>query len=223
MTQKNILITGNTSGVGLELSKLYEADGYNVIGLSRSQGYDLENVNDVHEFCDYYQFQFFDKVILNAATAGIEYGREVSDGNYDYWSKMMRVNCINQTILLNSIRGRVKEKVAFISSESALYPRMLAREKFDSFQKLAYKTTKISMNMTAMYFSREFKEMGKPLPVVIYAPGSVDTDFEKQFTIQKPGRIKAYDSAAGIKNHFDNSTLNENGKMFRYDGTQLDW
>jgi len=221
--KKNILITGNTSGVGLELSKLYEADGYNVIGLSRSQGYDLENVNDIHEFCDYYQFQFFDKVILNAATAGIEYGREVSDGNYDYWSKMMRVNCINQTILLNSIRGRVKEKVAFISSESALYPRMLAREKFDSFQKLAYKTTKISMNMCAMYFSREFQERDCTVPVVIYAPGSVDTNFEKQYTIEKPGRIKAEDSALGIKTHFDQSTMINNGKFYRYDGTELNW
>jgi len=220
---KNILITGNTSGVGLELSKLYEADGYNVIGLSRSQGYDLENVDSVLNFCADHQFTFFDKVILNAATAGIEYGRERLNNNYNYWSKMMRVNCINQTILLNMIRARVKEKVAFISSESALYPRMLAREKFDSFQKLAYKTTKISMNMCAMYFSREFQERGWEVPVVIYSPGSVDTNFDKQYTIEKSGRIKAEESALGIKTHFDQSTMNNNGKFYRYDGTELNW
>lgn len=220
---KNILITGNTSGVGLELHKQYKAEGYNVIGLSRSQGYDLSDIESVHEFCDTYQFTFFDKVILNAATAGIEYGRESSDAKFAYWSKMMQVNCINQTLMLHFIKNRVKEKVAFISSESALYPRMLERPKFDRFQKLAYKTTKIALNMSAMYFSREFNEIGTPIPVVIYAPGSVDTNFEKQFTIDKPGKIKASESAAGIKDHFDNATMEENGKMFRYDGTQLDW
>lgn len=38
-----IAITGHTSGLGLELKKVYEADGNEVIGFSRSNGYDLRD------------------------------------------------------------------------------------------------------------------------------------------------------------------------------------
>lgn len=220
---KNVLITGNTHGVGLELTKLYEAEGYNVIGMSRALGYDLEDIENVHRFNEEHRATLFDIVILNAATAGIEYGRQRQNGDYTYWSKMMRVNCINQAVLLRYLMKRIKTKVAFISSEASLYPRMLKREKFDSWEKLAYKTTKISMNMTAMYFTREFREQGNEIPIVLYAPGSVDTGFEKQYVIEKPGRITAEFSAASLKSHFDNVTLDDCGKFYRYDGTLLDW
>ena len=33
---KNIIITGTSSGIGLELVKIYSKNGYNVISLSRS-------------------------------------------------------------------------------------------------------------------------------------------------------------------------------------------
>ncbi len=221
--KKNILITGENRGLGLGLRKLYEAEGYNVIGLSRTLGYDLDDIEAIHDFCDTYQFTFFDKVILNAGTAGIEYGRENSHGRFNYWSKIMRINCINQAVLLHFIKDRVKDKVAFISSESALYPRMLARENFDSFQKLAYKTSKVSMNMCAMYFSREFNEIGNPIPVVIYAPGSVDTNFERQFEIKGKKKTPISEVSLNIKNHFDQATMEDNGKFYLHDGTLMDW
>ena len=34
---KNIIITGTSSGIGLELVKIYSKEGFNVISLSRSE------------------------------------------------------------------------------------------------------------------------------------------------------------------------------------------
>lgn len=219
----NVLITGDTSGLGLELKRLYEAQGHTVFGMSRKDGYDLNNIYSIHAFCEKHKNSYFDTVILNAATAGIEYGRETHGGDYQYWTDMMRINCINQAVLLYELRHQVTKNVGFVSADASLYPRMLTREKFDKFSKLAYMTTKVSVNMTAMYFSRMFREMDLSIPVVLFTPSSIDTQFEKQYTAYKPNRHSPLVAAEGIKQQLDNATMDQNGKFYSYTGEQKDW
>ena len=46
MSQENknkIAIIGHTKGIGKAISKLYKKKGFDIVGLSRSNGYDIEN------------------------------------------------------------------------------------------------------------------------------------------------------------------------------------
>jgi len=47
-----IAITGNTSGIGLELSKRFADLGWEVSGFSRTSGYDLTDFNTMHQMIE---------------------------------------------------------------------------------------------------------------------------------------------------------------------------
>ena len=52
---KNIIITGTSSGIGLELVKIYSKEGFNVISLSRSD-LPLNSLSGIRVIPFVYQF-----------------------------------------------------------------------------------------------------------------------------------------------------------------------
>ncbi len=90
----NILITGNTFGIGKMLSDRFEKNGHNVYGLSRSSKYpcDVSNIEEVRGWANYFLDcdVYFDAVITCAGTQG-ELGK-VSKTNPENWSQTIRIN-----------------------------------------------------------------------------------------------------------------------------------
>lgn len=90
----NILITGNSSGIGEMLTKRLEGKGHTVYGLSRSSNYkcDVSNWEEVDGWSRYFLDAdlYFDGIITCAGTQG-ELGK-VSNTDPSKWSETVRVN-----------------------------------------------------------------------------------------------------------------------------------
>ena len=60
MNQENknkIAVIGHTKGIGKAIAKLYKKKGFEIVGLSRSNGYDLENNKDEDNYgADYNEY-----------------------------------------------------------------------------------------------------------------------------------------------------------------------
>lgn len=90
----NILITGNTFGIGEMLTKRFVSQGHSVYGLSRSSQYkcDVSNYEEVEAWarhfldCDMH----FDAIITCAGTQG-ELGK-ISSTNPEKWAETVRIN-----------------------------------------------------------------------------------------------------------------------------------
>ena len=99
---KNVLITGASKRLGLELANLYRKSD-NVLGLDSS---DIDFRTDYINESLSLDTTHWDIVIINART------------KQHKWSDMMNVNCINQVRFIETIMDRIKEKLIFITSEA---------------------------------------------------------------------------------------------------------
>jgi NAD(P)-dependent dehydrogenase (short-subunit alcohol dehydrogenase family) len=90
----NILLTGNTSGIGQMVSDRLSVKGHTIYGLSRSSQFkcDVSNYEEVEEWARYFLDCdiHFDAIITCAGTQG-ELGK-VSKTNADKWSETIRIN-----------------------------------------------------------------------------------------------------------------------------------
>ena len=103
--KKNILLTGDSQGLGLITRKVLESSGYNVIGLSRKSNdikFDLSNSHDIKEL-------YLNKIkplgpihgfVNNAAFA---YDDIITNLNLEKLDHMFRVNVYSPMILTKYI------------------------------------------------------------------------------------------------------------------------
>jgi len=180
---KKIVIIGHTKGIGKAISDLYETKNYNVIGLSRSNGYDI--VTEQEKIME--QIEGCDLVVLNAhADRG-------------------------QLHLLKRIYGQHsfdKMKVAVITSTSGLeeepdYNEFKVWEKFKYVQYCEIKKELIE-------YINELQEelLSRPLSVYDICPDVVDTDMTKGLWENLP-KLKAEEVAEAVRYCFE-STFNVN-------------
>ncbi|WCJ24370.1 NAD(P)-binding Rossmann-fold superfamily protein [Euphorbia peplus] len=89
----------------------------------------------------------------------------------------------------------------------------------------AYRSSKAALNQLTRTASVEFAQKKDPIACILLHPGTVDTDlsrpyqrnvaegklFTKEFSVQK------------LLNIINNTTSNDNGKFFAWDGQQIPW
>lgn len=90
----NILITGNSAGIGKMVSDRFSSQGHTIYGLSRSSQYkcDVSNWNEVNDWARYFLDCdiHFDAIITCAGTQG-ELGKIVKT-DAEKWSETVRIN-----------------------------------------------------------------------------------------------------------------------------------
>jgi short-subunit dehydrogenase len=186
MSQENtnkIAIIGHTRGIGKAIADLYKEKGYHVIGMSRSNGYDLgKNHKKIME-----KMRDCGLVVLNAHS-----------GN-------------GQLTLLKRIYGMHvfdKMKVAVITSTSGLDGGADYNE-FELWDKFEYAQYCEQKKQLIEYISEIQDELlTKPLSVHDVCPDVVDTDMTKGLWTTLP-KLKASDVADAVEYCFE-STYNVN-------------
>ncbi len=178
-----IVITGGTSGIGLELKKLYESNGDKVITISRREAegehhaVDVANEKKVTTAIEKIAKKYGKiDVLINSAGFGISGITELTPT--DNWKSVMEVN-FNGTMYATRAALKYMEKggrVVNISSAMALFPVPFR----------AYYAAAKSAVLTMSYALRmELKPLG--IDVVAICPGDIRTSFTAN-------RIKNYDS-----------------------------
>jgi 3-oxoacyl-[acyl-carrier protein] reductase len=182
---KNILITGDSKGLGESIRKTLESNNYNVIGISRNDSeikYDLKNTQNIKSL-------YFDEIkskgpihglINNAALA---YDDIVTNLNYDklfemysvnVFSPMMLTKYILRDMLLNKVRG----SIIHISSISV----------HTGYKGLAmYASTKGSLEAFSKNTAREWGSLGIRSNIV--CPGFMRTHMSRSLNKEQSEKI----------------------------------
>jgi NAD(P)-dependent dehydrogenase (short-subunit alcohol dehydrogenase family) len=230
MRDYQVLITGANRGLGLEFTKQYAADGWNVLACCRaaqsaSALQSIANANknvrifdlDVANFAqiDALALQLKDQtidVLIN--NAGVYPPSSFGDTNYDEWAKAFKINSMAplkmaEAFVQHITRSQLK-KIATLTS------KMGSIDDNTSGESYSYRASKTAVNMVMKSLSIDLKPYG--ISVVTLHPGWVQTDMGGRNAL-----IDAHTSVTGLRKVIENLSLENSGRFIAYDGKAIAW
>lgn len=225
-----VLITGTSRGIGIEFTKQYAEDGWQVIACCRDpeRALALQSLAKLHtniqlvdlDVADFAQIdtvatQLKDTpidVLIN--NAGVYPESSFNDTDFQDWSTAFKINSMapfkmTQAFLPNLMNGKLK-KVATLSS------KMGSIDDNTSGGSYIYRTSKVAVNMVMKSLSLDLVYRG--IAVGILHPGWVITDMGGP-----NGLIDAKTSVTGLRRVINNLTLENSGRFIAYDGKEITW
>ena len=183
LEKNKIAVIGHTKGIGKAICDLYKKKKYDVVGMSKSNGFDI-----VHDQ---------DKILDNIQDCGLVVLNAHSDRG--------------QLNLLKKIYGRHsfdKMKVAVITSTSGIEiePDYNQFQVWDKFQYVQY--CEIKKELIEYISELQDELLSRPLSVYDVCPDVVDTDMTKGLWENLP-KLKADEVAEAVRYCFE-STFNIN-------------
>ena len=185
---KLALVTGASSGIGLELAKIAAQDGYDLlIGADRLINNATEELRQygtevTSVECDLGTFDGVDKLIEAAggrpidalfANAGQGHGRAFLDQDVSDWRPIIETNVLGTTYVLHKVgrqmRDRNEGKILITGSIAGLMP--------GSFQAV-YNATKAFDDSLSDAIRNELKDTN--ITVTVLMPGPTETEFFKR-------------------------------------------
>ena len=217
---KNVLITGTSSGIGLELLKIYSKNGFRIISLSRSSvnidklglknvnhiKFDIsnnQNIDSLIELIDK-QYQSIDIVINNAGKLINKPFDELS--KEDFYS-VFDVNVFSVSQLIQKLLPYFNNEshVVNISSIGGL----IGSSKFPGLA--AYSASKGALNILTAVLAEEYKETGPKFNSL--SLGSVNTPMLKKAFPGYEAQVNADEMASYIFNFANTAGKLFNGKV----------
>lgn len=205
------LITGAGRGLGKELARQYEADGWRVIGTTR-RDFDVTDPPAIKRFAANLRDTPIDLLFCNAGISG---KRGTSIGSFDYtsWEEVLRVNVLGAAAVaeafVDNVAASERKLIAFMSSR-------LGSIADTGGQTLPYSTSKAALNMVA----RAFSILLAPRGIIVLAlhPGWVRTDMGGAGAPLEPG-----ESVRGLRQVIAGAKSADSGRFFAHDGAGLPW
>ena len=230
MSLHQVLITGANRGIGLEFTKQYANDGWNVLACCRhpQSAIDLTALAAAHgnikihslDVADFAQIdalavQLKDEsidVLIN--NAGVYPASSFGDTNYDDWANGFKVNSMAplkmaEAFVQHITRSQLK-KIATLSS------KMGSIDDNSSGESYSYRSSKCAVNMVMKSVSIDLKPYG--ISVVTLHPGWVQTDMGGSNAM-----INAQTSVTGLRKVIEGLSLNTTGQFIAYDGQTIPW
>lgn len=219
-------MTGAARGIGFDLVQQYIARGAEVWGTVRSLAdvpplealgaqaplVDVTDAHSVDELARIFRREAVDILINNAGILG-PLRQSTQDMDFAGFADVLAVNTLGPLrvtqALLPSLARATRGKVVVITSRMG----SLSYAKSDT---VAYRASKAAANKVTQCMATDFKEHG--VVVAAVHPGWVRTN------IGGPGAdIDSETSAKGIVDLLHGITLEETGRFWNYDGSQLAW
>jgi len=229
--QPSVVITGANRGIGLELVSQYLADDWQVYACCRRpelatqlaglalnstlsiHQLDVANPESVKKLSLALLEQPIDLLINNAGIYGGE-RQSFGDIDYDQWKQVLDVNTLGpyrvSTALANQVGNSEQRLMVNISSA------MGSIERYTTGGHYIYRSSKAALNMVTVNLAHDLRSRG--ITVLSVHPGWVRTDMGGS-----SADISTQTSAAGLRQLISNSTIDDSGRFFSWDGSALPW
>lgn len=219
-----ILITGANRGLGLEFARQYAADGWRVLATVRdplsgkapsdagAEIYvaDVADAASLKRLKDSLAGVALDVVLSNA---GI-YGERQEFGGVDEaeFLRVMKVNALAPLKLAEAFAGQLTGRKLF----AAVSSKMGSVADNTSGGSYAYRASKAALNMVIKGLSADLGASG--VTTIALSPGWVRTDMGGP-----SAPLDAQTAVAGMRAVLAKVSLNDSGKFFHFDGTEVPW
>jgi NAD(P)-dependent dehydrogenase (short-subunit alcohol dehydrogenase family) len=230
MSAYQVLITGANRGLGLEFSKQYAADGWNVLACCRNPesaqalqtiaktypnlqifALDVDDFKQIDALALQLKNQPIDVLINNA---GIYPESAFGDTNYDDWAQAFKINAMASLKMAEAFVQHVAKsqlkKIATLSS------KMGSIDDNGSGESYIYRSSKTAVNMVMKSLSIDLKPYG--ISIVTLHPGWVQTDMGGP-----NGLINTQTSVAGMRAVIERLNLENTGQFIAFDGKCIAW
>ena len=221
---KNIIITGTSSGIGLELVKIYSEEGFNVISLSRSDlplnslngirhiKFDITSDESINDLVNIIQNEYktVDVLINNAGKLINKSFKDLS--KKDFYS-VYDVNLFGVVNLIQKLLPFFNNDshVVNISSVGGL----IGSSKFPGLS--AYSSSKGALNILTEALAEEFKENGPKFNSL--SLGSVNTPMLNEAFPGYEAQVDPHEMASYIFNFANTASNIFNGKVIPVSST----
>lgn len=230
---KTVLITGANRGIGLELSKQYAEQQWNVLACARNPqeatelkalktaypqtvaiySLDMTNEDQINDLAQQLASQAIDILICNAGIYGPS-PCNLNDTNTEQWLNVFHTNVIGPQQLCAALHRQVansqQKLVAMISS------KMGSIEDNQSGGSYIYRSSKTALNQVTRSLAIDLK--AHDICVISLHPGWVKTDMGGPNAL-----IESQASAQHLQQTLDNIQFKDSGLFFNYDGNRLSW
>ncbi len=220
-----VLVTGANRGIGLEFTRQYAAEGWQVVACCRKPGeadalkkvkgevsieaLDVVDDHQIAKLAHRLKGHAIDLLINNAGIYGPRGGTDTAA-----WIEVLRVNTIAPFRVAEALAPHVaKSKDKLIVSITSLMGSIASNESGGSH---VYRSSKAALNVVMKGLSHELKSQG--VTVAVFHPGWVRTDMGG-----KGAPLAIPDSVSSLRKAIAKLTPGDSGKFFNYDGKPLPW
>ena len=226
-----VMIVGATRGIGLELVRQYAEAGDQVIACARdlSATDQLQDLVAGSDAIRVEQMDVGDFASIDAAAerigdtpldalilcAGVNGGAKQSldDVDIDEWHRVLDINTIGPTLIARAFKSNL---AASGNAHLMLLSSQLAASTWPMGGFLIYATTKAALSKVGQILALDWKD--EPITVTVMHPGWVQTDMGGPHA-----EITAEESASGIREVVANSTKEDSGKFYKWNGDIHPW
>jgi NAD(P)-dependent dehydrogenase (short-subunit alcohol dehydrogenase family) len=205
------LITGAGRGLGKELARQYETEGWRVIGTTRRE-FDVTDFAQIRRFSAGLKGAPIDLLFCNAGISG-KRGTSIGSFDYDSWQEVLRVNVLGAAAVaeafVDNVAASEGKRIAFMSSR-------LGSIAETSGHTLPYASSKAALNMVVKAFSVLLAPRG--IVVLALHPGWVRTDMGGAGAPLEPG-----ESVRGLRKVIEGATSADSGRFLSHDGAAIPW
>ena len=220
---KRILIFGNSGGIGTALQEKCVAEGYTVIGLSRSQnGLDLLDESSIISAVQKLEGTF-DQIFITTGALVVnsaEPEKTIRQFSSNAAIDQFVTNAVGPTLVLKNIKKLIdKNSNCFIGVLSARVGS-IGDNKLGGWY--SYRASKAALNQFIRTAAIEYSRSFPSLTCVAIHPGTVRTNFTKKYLGRHPA-ISPEEASINILRLAENLTPEASGQFFDWGGKPVPW
>jgi len=233
-----VLITGANRGLGLEFTKQYVVDDWDVLATARDPDtskelqalakeypklrllqVDVADEKSIRHLAKQVDGKPIDVLILNAGMYPRD-GQKIGEIDYTGWRLAVETNVFGPMrvaeVLLPNVEASKRKQIAALSSSMSSLRAVQGASVSQSGTAYQYRTSKTALNMTMAILAKELEPRG--ISVVLLDPGWVQTDMGGRRAPLTPEQ-----SIRGMRRVLAGNPNSIAGKFLVHDGSEMDW